>query len=350
MLRESRKFVKLSANQYGGKKGVGTAHFLINTWDEITSCLEDNRAGVVLTAVDYSKAFNRLEHLPCLESLAKLGLPNQLLQIIAGFLSGRSMTVRVREARSAHRPVNAGAPQGSVLGSFLFNAGINDLDEGYHDTTIIQPDKIETAPSSMSAKSTPQRPSRNPFLRAPESPISGSLEFKILPQVRNVPKSLRIMPKWHEERIKISKYIDDGLFIEKVNFHPLPPLEMEGKKYKEFHATRSECLFEHVAARARNKGMVVNDAKTAVLCIADTVIEDHNAYIRAGTEKIIGGDELKVLGFTFTKSPTVNKHVSIVTSKIRSRTWALRKLRRSGFTTEELITFYKASILSLIHI
>ena len=51
-----------------------------------------------------------------------------------------------------------------------------------------------------------------------------------------------------------------------------------------------------------------------------------------------------MLGFTFTKSPTVNKHVSIVTSKIRSRTWALRKLRRSGFTTEELITFYKASI------
>ena len=38
------------------------------------------------------------------------------------------MTVRVGEKKSKLLKVNAGAPQGSVLGSFLFNMGTDDLD------------------------------------------------------------------------------------------------------------------------------------------------------------------------------------------------------------------------------
>ena len=82
ILKEARKFVRLISNQYGGKPGVSTTHFLTNIWHKITSGLEDNRAGVTLAAIDYSKAFNRLQHLECLKALAGLGLPTQLLQVI----------------------------------------------------------------------------------------------------------------------------------------------------------------------------------------------------------------------------------------------------------------------------
>ena len=39
------------------------------------------------------------------------------------------MVVRVGRAWSDPRPVNAGAPQGSVLGTYLFNVGTDDLEE-----------------------------------------------------------------------------------------------------------------------------------------------------------------------------------------------------------------------------
>ena len=110
-------------NQFGGEKGVGADHFLISSWTEVTSILEDNRSGAVLTTIDFSKAFNRLSHAACLQTFATKGAPNQILALLGSFLSGRSMAVRLGQTISKFRPINAGAPQGSVLGSYLFNIG-----------------------------------------------------------------------------------------------------------------------------------------------------------------------------------------------------------------------------------
>ena len=111
--------MRLRENQYGGEPGVSTTHMLIDVWTKINSDLEDNRAASVITAVDYSKAFNRLEHLPCLLALQRKGAGSGLLRIIASFLHERHMTVRVGEARSDLRKVNAGAPQGPCRGPCL---------------------------------------------------------------------------------------------------------------------------------------------------------------------------------------------------------------------------------------
>ena len=64
VLAWSQEYVKLKQNQFGGQKGCSTYHFLAETFDQVTEHLEDSRAASILTSIDYSKAFNRVEHLP----------------------------------------------------------------------------------------------------------------------------------------------------------------------------------------------------------------------------------------------------------------------------------------------
>ena len=94
--------------------------------------MEDNRAGVVLSAIDFSKAFNRLDHKKCLEVCNKKGSSPEIQAIIGSFLCSRRMTVRIGTTMSRMRPVNAGAPQGSVLGCYLFNVGVDDLEDDFN--------------------------------------------------------------------------------------------------------------------------------------------------------------------------------------------------------------------------
>ena len=100
VMRWCQEYVMPKGNQFGGQKGCSTYHFLADTLDQVTEHLEDSRAASILTSVDYSKAFNRVEHLPLLEALKNKGTPNHLIRILAAFLMDRQMTVRVGRSYS----------------------------------------------------------------------------------------------------------------------------------------------------------------------------------------------------------------------------------------------------------
>ena len=51
----------MRCNQMGVMKGAGTEHFLVELFQLILKALKDPRAASVITLIDYSKAFNRLD-------------------------------------------------------------------------------------------------------------------------------------------------------------------------------------------------------------------------------------------------------------------------------------------------
>ena len=136
-----------------------------------------------------------------------MGASTELVEIVASFLSGRRMTVKVGGAYSDLRSVNAGAPQGSVLGSMLFNVGTDDLDVGGSARGGTPPPReIETEPVRGQATSSPARANRNAFVFHAASPIPGRRQqVEVLPRVLNVPQHLRVQPTWREEEIKVLK-------------------------------------------------------------------------------------------------------------------------------------------------
>ena len=125
--------VSCKRNQYGGVKGCGVGHLLVDHWDEICTNLEDARAATMLTAIDYAKAFNRLSFQHCLAAFARKGACTELIRILATFLSNRTMTVRVNNTWSDPLPVYGGVPQGSILGVLLFNVSTDDLEDQVDD-------------------------------------------------------------------------------------------------------------------------------------------------------------------------------------------------------------------------
>ena len=347
VLEWARKEVVPRTNQYGGEKNCGTEHFLVSTAHYISEYLEDSRSACILTAVDFSKAFNRLDHLKCLQAFSKRGASNGIIRILAAFMSGRKMTVKVGNERSAMRQVNAGAPQGSVLGTYLFNIGTDDLDEGCVYTQTLETVEHHTHSSDYPTCSTPKRVSTYQQ-DALYSPIHGQPQHvSFLPTAVNVPPWLRAgkEPNWQDKAPENKRYIDDSLHLNAVNMKKEKLMIKGGKPVKIIHPTRSQEMLNHITRNAEDRGMKVNDSKTKVLCISAATSFKAEAVLsgRAG-EKIEGQSTLKVLGFWFDSDGSVRSQAEHVCQRLRARAWALRALKRRGMDETSLLRVYKGLI------
>ena len=129
LLLWAREEITLRDNQYGGERGCSTDHYLLEAWEIILRDLEDDRAGSVLTSIDFAKGFNRVSHQYCLQAFAEHGSSTDIIRLLATFLQGRRMKVRVNTTFSDALPVNGGCPQGSLLGVFLFNVSTDNVEQ-----------------------------------------------------------------------------------------------------------------------------------------------------------------------------------------------------------------------------
>ena len=105
--------------QFAYRKGLGTCDALLCVSHTLQSALENGQEACIVQ-IDFSAAFERVNHLCILYKLCSLGIGGSVLSILTEFLSNRSQQVMVDGCRSKLVNVVSGVPQGSVLGPLLF--------------------------------------------------------------------------------------------------------------------------------------------------------------------------------------------------------------------------------------
>ena len=122
----------LDQKQFGNRKHRFTSHYLVQLVQYAYHALEDGQSADLL-AIDYSKAFDRVDINVALKKLIQMNVRPQLLPWIGNFLSGRRHCVRANGTTSTWFETTCGVPQGTKLGPVVFLAMVNDVVQAHAD-------------------------------------------------------------------------------------------------------------------------------------------------------------------------------------------------------------------------
>ncbi len=113
-------------HQSGFLPNHSTVYQLIDIYNQITKAFDEKKS-TCMVFCDISKAFDRVWHRGLLFKLRQNGISGVLVNWVSSYLQNRSQRVFVGSTLSDEKQINAGVPQGSVLGPLLFLIYVNDI-------------------------------------------------------------------------------------------------------------------------------------------------------------------------------------------------------------------------------
>ena len=304
---------KIDVNQYGGRKGSSTSHYLIDFVSFIlyNQDLKDARA-VVAAMVDFKKAFNRQDHATLITILAEdMEVPGWLLYIIMGFLSERELVVAYQGEQSEAMKMPGGGPQGTVLGMLLFLVLINKA--GFAEADRTMGTRITTAPS-----------------------------------VRSAVKNLHL------------KYVDDLTLLESISLkdalivdtskHWDRPLNFHERTEHTLNPDQCQLQAElnKLSNYATTNKMKINEAKTKIMLFNNSKKKDFQPEILLEGKKLEVVEQMKLLGVIITSDLKWHENTKHITKKAYGRLWLLKRLKAMGASTETLLDVYCKQVRSVL--
>ena len=140
-------------DQYAFKPTGSTIAALIYFMHQVTRLLEENNyVGCLL--IDFSKAFDKVDHIILVQKLKTLHLPAYVINWICSFLTGRSQQCNVNNHLSKTKSIGLSVVQGSEIGPVLYAvmtsdlhamSKLNTLFKYADDTTLVVPERTDVS-------------------------------------------------------------------------------------------------------------------------------------------------------------------------------------------------------------
>ena len=137
----------LYENQYGFRKNHSTELAAMEVTVKIFENLDKKKLPLAIF-LDFSKAFDTIDHEILLYKLSHYGIKDTALSWFKSYLSNRTQYVQYKDIASTELTITTGVPQGSILGPLLFIIYINDISKVTNkfqftiyadDTTLVEP-------------------------------------------------------------------------------------------------------------------------------------------------------------------------------------------------------------------
>ena len=126
----------LNNTQHGFRSGRACLSALLDVFDDLMHMLSSYTT-VDMIYLDFSNAFDNVDHGVLLHKLKDLGITGKLGICFFQFLTNRTHYVRIPGDLSKESPVLSGVPQGTVLGPLLFLIMISDINKGTTSSKLV---------------------------------------------------------------------------------------------------------------------------------------------------------------------------------------------------------------------
>ena len=127
----------LNSSQHGFREGRSCMSALLSVYDDLMLMFTESSCSVDMIYLDFSKAFDKVDHGVLLHKLRDMGIAGNLGIWFHSFLSNRYHFVRLPGGSSAASPVISGLAQGTVLGTLLFLILMSDIDIGVLNAKVV---------------------------------------------------------------------------------------------------------------------------------------------------------------------------------------------------------------------